>query len=425
MNVKLKSKFLIVIFIFLLISPIFSQWTCRSKLGGYLKPIKKKSHLLWAAETTFGYGFMTDRSIKNAMIFIGADYSKKNYQFYFEGGTKAWSNSLNGPYQYSSSKGSRRIFQKQRFGIREGFYRFNNKKDKNLTLGFHSMNFGDYFLLNERGLGLSYIQKMKDFQLNVTGASVLKDFSRFGTFCSVHYLYNMFHGRNLAYIGEEVGETNFAGAMFKWVPSGKKKSSSNDESNEFSSTEKKKQILKELGIVVYNEFGTGIDNLRTHYGLMSTIELPLKIKVRSEILNQNAIDNKAVIYHVKASKQFNFASKGQLFIQLGYFNKIDIDNNAMVYTSFSNLFIGEVMRMDMMDIPLYQFAAKHRIPKWKLHVKLQATQQFTDENISEYNLAIGKTFFKRAKLTTMFSRMEADVLDETYYMARAELRITF
>lgn len=425
-NVQLKTRKLYFICLFCLINlATFAQWECRSKCAAHLKPFHKKLPLSWAAELTFGQGYMNDREITNAMAFFALDYSiKKKHQFYLEVGRKSWRNTLDSPSDYNQDDD--KFFNKVTHGIREGFYRFNEKNTK-LTAGFHSMNFGDYFLVNERGLGLSYSQKINNFDLKVSGASVLKDFSRFGTFCSVHYLYNMLRDRNYAYIGEDIGETNFAGAVLKWKPNKKAKSKegNNDEFSEFSefSEPEKKEIFKEAGVVFYNEFGQGIDTLRIHYGLMSNWEMPGKIIIETEGLHQYAENNQALIGFIRAKKQFNW-TKSQTYMHIAYFDKLNIDDNAMAYASYSNLFFGEVMRLDVMDMPLYQFAARHRIPKYQLHFKLQSTKQFKDQLISEYNFAVGKTFGRNVKLTTMFSMMDAISLEETYYLARAELRIT-
>jgi len=422
-----KLKILVILFLFISVSG-YSQWVCRSKLGAHLKPIKKDFPLLWAAEITFGHGYMTDeRQITNAMMFASLDYSWKHNTLYFEGGTKAWRNTFKGPGEYDAeSHGPGGFFQKQRFGIRDVFYRY-KKEDNTIVLGFQQFTLGDYFLVNERALGLSYKNTFGSWDINVNGGSVLKDFSRFGTFCSVNYLYNTIRDRVYPVLGENIGETNFAGVVATWTPKEKEAEGSDSEFSEFSEfgDEPKNKIFKNASLIGYTEFGTLIPEMRYHFGVNSLFEFPFKIKLKTEILNQTIIDNNALIYYVNLSRTFNFGSKGQSLINLKYYGKYNIDKNAMAYASFSNLFIGEVMRMDMMDMPLYQFAFKHRVPKWKSQIKIQLTQQFDYQHISEFDVAIGKTFFHHAKLTIMGSRMIADDLDGELYMIRAEMRVTF
>jgi len=156
-------------------------------MGAHLKPFKKDFPLLWSAEITFGHGYMTDdRLITNAMMFASLDYSWGKHQIYFEGGTKAWRNTFKGPGEYAGeTHGPGGFFQKQRFGIRDIFYK---NKENSIIVGFQQFTLGDYFLVNERALGLSYRNTFGNWEINVNGGSVLKDFSRFGTFCSVNYL---------------------------------------------------------------------------------------------------------------------------------------------------------------------------------------------------------------------------------------------
>jgi len=422
-----KLKILVILFLFISISG-YSQWVCRSKLGAHLKPFKKDFPLLWAAEITLGHGYMTDeRQITNAMMFATLDYSWKKHQIYVEGGTKAWRNTYKGPGQYDvESHGPGGFFQKQRFGIRDVFYRY-KKEDNSIVVGFQQFTLGDYFLVNERALGLSYKNTFGSWDINVNGGSVLKDFSRFGTFCSINYLYNTIRDRVYPVLGENIGETNFAAIVATWTPKEKETEGGDDEFGEFSEfgDEPKNKIFKNASLIGYTEFGTLIPEMRYHFGVNSLFEFPFKIKLKTEVLNQTIINNNALIYYVNLSRTFNFGSKGQSFINLKYYGKYNIDENAMAYASFSNLFIGEVMRMDMMDMPLYQFAFKHRVPKWKSQIKIQLTQQFDYQHISEFNVAIGKTFFHHAKLTIMGSRMIADDLDGELYMVRAEMRVTF
>ncbi|GAB4283644.1 MAG: hypothetical protein Kow0068_08530 [Marinilabiliales bacterium] len=411
------KRLTISIYLILITLIVSGQWECRSKLGAHLKPFYKDFPLMWALEFTGGHGYMNDRDITNVMFFLGLDYKHKNHEIYLEGGRKAWHNSLGAPSNYNSTRVSDNYFQVKRFGIREGFYRY-TKDNTSFTAGFFSMNFGDYFLVNERGLGLKYINTFGNFSLQATAASVLKQFSRFGTFCSVHYLYNIIPETNSAYLGESIGETNFAGAILKWKPN----NNNDNEFNEFGTS--KESIFKEAGLLYYQELGSGVDELSIHYGFTAQWLFPLKINLESELLHQYKNNNQDIIYYLKAYKQFNYGKYGQTIIALGYFGDYKIDDNALPYTSFSNLFIGEVMRMDIMDMPLYQLSAKHRIPKWKTQFKIQATKQFTNQHISEYDLAIGKTFFNNAKFTIMACRMDADILNEIYYMLRGELRIT-
>lgn len=419
MNVRSNKILAIAVFLFIGLSAS-AQWTCRSKLGANLKPLKKDFPLLWASEVTWGEGMMNDRHIRNAMFFVGADYTiKKKHKFYLEGGIKSWYNSLGSPEDLKQP------FFKTKPGLREAFYR-HKQKNMNFILGLHSMKLDDYFLVNERGIGISYRHNIDNYKLNVGIATVGKDFSRFGSFCSVHYLYNLIRDRDLAYLGNEPFQTNFGAFILTWTPPKKSSGSefeSDDEFGEFDE-EPKKEILKEAGVIYYQEFGEWIEDIPVYYGAFGKLEL-LGMELRLEALNHTKVDNDAVIYHAKLSRMLTWDSGSRTIFAAGYFGKYDIDENAKVFPSYSNLFAGEVLRMDVVDMPLIQVSAKHNFPKYKIHFKGQMVTQFEGEDFREYNFAFGKTFKKHFKLTFMFSRIEANPLNEIFYMGRGELRITF
>ncbi len=160
------------------------------------------------------------------------------------------------------------------------------------------------------------------------------------------------------------------------------------------------------------------------YGAMAQWSAPADIEIETELLHQVKEDNMLLLAHIQATKNITWGKAGQTLFLLAGFHDFDIDDGAQPYASFSNLFIGEVMRLDVMDMPIYQAALRHRVPKWKSHIKLQAVGQLNGKNITEQNIALGKTFFGKIKVTTMFSRMNADILEEIFYMARGEIRIT-
>ncbi|MBN2681660.1 MAG: hypothetical protein JXR58_04075 [Bacteroidales bacterium] len=423
MIAKLAKYFLLILFISTSFVS-FSQWTCRSKLGASLKPIIKDKPLLWAAEVTLGEGFMNDREIRNAMVFLGFDYSFKKSQFYIEGGFKSWYNSLGAPENLKTP------FQQSKPGAREVFYRFRDKKN-DLIIGLHSMKIDDYFLVNERGMGLSYRKTKDDWKYNFSLATVGKDFSRFGTFCSVHYLYNLLKDRNLAYLGNKPGQTNFASFIVSWNPSGKKKSKavSDDGFEEFSEfesddeTKPKFNPLKQLGYLVYGEFGSWIDTMPFYTGVFSKLEF-FGVELKIEALIHIKENNNALVINPSIQKTKEWDNGSRTLFSLGYFNKIDIDKNAFVFPSFSNLFAGEALRMDVVDLPLIQMAGRHNFPKYKTQIKAQLVKQFADTDFQEIDMSVGKTFGKHTKLTLMFSRITAKQLLEIFYLGRLELRIT-
>jgi len=449
MNVRFKILVIVIVSLSFSLDG-FSQWTCRSKLANHLKPFNQKFPLSWAIEATAGHGFMNDREITNTMMFLGLDYSFGKHQFYFEGAMKGWRNTLD--------KKNDSFYNKRYPGIRDGFYKYYND-NSSIIIGFQQFLAGDYFLIKEKAVGLSYKRNIGRIDLDVNVGSVLKDYSRFGSFCSVHYLYNVVRDRHYPYLGENFGDSNFASFVVKYTPSKskrEKKSKENNSDDEFDEFEDfgsessddefsdefeefdekpinnkssvinylKNKLLYETGFVLYKEFGYGIDSLKIYPGVFANFTLPFNFSLKTEFLHQEIENNRALITHFKLTKSYKWKKGNRTSFALAYYGKHNFDVNAKALMSFSNLFIGEVMRLDVFDMPLYQISAKHNFPKIRLHVKLQAVRQMHDDEISEINIAIGKTFFKSVKLTTMFSKMEANSLDETFYMGRLEMRIT-
>ena len=477
MNVNFKILAIIIISLSIS-SNLYSQWTCRSKISNHLKPFKKEFPLKWALESTLGHGYMNDREISNYLIFGALDFSFGNHQFYFEGGMKGWRNTL---HQKNKS-----FFNKKYPGIREGFYKYYNTHNT-LTIGFQQFLAGDYFLVRERALGASYKIKLGRIDIDASVASVLKDYSRFGSFCSVHYLYNVVRDRHYPYVGENFGDSNFSSFVIKYTPSKaklEKRSSKNkvedefedfdeggtedefedfdeggtedefeefeeggdddefedfenDASDEFEDFEDspknhksvladyiKNRLLYETGIILYKEFGYGIDDSRIYIGAFAEFSLPFKLSLKSELIHQEIESQRALIYHLKLSKSYKWKKGNRTSFALAYYGKLNIDDNAKARMLFSNLFIGEVMRLDVYDMPLFQVSAKHNFPKIRLHIKLQVVKQINDDKISEINIAIGKSLYKNIKLTSMFSKMDSNSLNDSFYMGRLELRIT-
>jgi len=418
MSAQLTKKLLLFIFLISII-PLSAQWSCPSKLGAHLKPFCKKFPVEWAVEVTVGQGWMNDRSVRNAMIFAGFNYSFKKSTFYLEGGNKAWYNSLDAP---ENLKGP---FQNTKPGLRELFYKYGNK-NKSLIAGLHSMKIDDYFLVNERGVGLSYRQKMGNFKFNAGLATVGKDFSRQGSFCSVFFLYNVVKDRDLAHLGNRPGQTNFGAMVLTWTPPEKKKGG-----DEFSSTdefesesEPEKKLIKEAGAVYYQEFGSWVKEMPIYFGGFTTLNIH-GFEFQIEALGHLKTDNNAIVYNPKINRTWTWDSGSQTLFTLGYIGKYDLNTDAKVFPLFSNLFAGEVLRLDAVDMPFMQMAARHNFPKIRVQLKAQVVGQFENQHFREYDFSIGKTLYKNFKLTGMFSRIEADMLDEIYYMARFELRFTF
>lgn len=451
-NFSVKAKFSFIIFLIFFAffqKKSFSQVECRSILGSQFKPISKKVPLYWSAEITGAYGVMQDRNIYNAMIILGLDYQiSKNHQLYFEGTGKNWYNDK----KVEGNKKDNPNEDKHR-GIREAFYRFKNTNNE-LKIGVQSISAGDYFLVDDRALGINYKSDFGQIKLNSSLLTLTQDFARMQNVCGIRHIYTVAYKTKYNPVGSKIGETNFFSTVLTWKPSDKRskeKTKSEDEfesfdefsddefsDDEFSPVEKKNEIFKfnEAGLIFYEEFGSGSEfqNYEEFYsyyfGTMANFTLPFDVDLKTQVLFQEIVKNKAMIYYVNFNK--NILSKiGNTRLQLGFINKVNIDKNASLQPLFSNLYKGEIIRLNTIDVPLV-FATIKQSFKSKIHLFLQTKYALqTSDKTQEFDFEIGAKFFKNhLQVVNIFSYVSSDndefTKEEAYYlMNRIELRLVF
>lgn len=439
----MKNKILLILLLFAGLQTQ-AQWECPSKLGAHLDPIFN-SPVLFGAETQLTTGVLDGNSINTAMGFIGLDYTTQKHSFYFEGGAKAW-------WKYDFDE--ELLFDQYRLGFREMFYQF--KGDINgLTIGLQSSTFDDHYLLNERVAGLSWKLDFGKWKLNAYGGTVTKDFARNGIFCTTGFIYDLPTGQDQTVLGNNLGDKNLAGFTFTFFPRKDKKTkakptelnedefetfeddefeSSNEfeESDEFaefetSSATKLAPIfgLEKFGFAAYSEFGDWIQNTFYHTGLFASIKLPGDIYLNTEALFQVEEFNKGIIYLLELEKTFTLNSGQRLALSGGYYDFSEIDDNAMVLNSYSNIFAGEVLRLDAANMPFYLLGAKFTIPSTKFHIKLQHAGQIDSDDLKEWDIEIGKKFKNRLHLNVKGGIINGGDLTEKAFLGRLEARYYF
>ncbi len=387
-------------------------------------------------------------------MLIGAlDFTiKKKHNIYIEGGYKNWQNS---EFVDDEDSKSRHI------GVRQAFYSFTGETIK-VKLGLHETKLGDFFLIDERILGTSIDKEIGAFTVNLRAGTVTNSFARMGKFCSNRHLYGIINPNYTEHIGKKVGETNLAGFALNWNPQYKKPEPKKPTTDEFSETDefgstdefhenhdfnefgnndefadanesKTKQNLSitNVGFVFYNEFGTKeyIPDHKLYTGLLVDMNLPFGFFMQVGSVYQNMIDQNAVVYIAKLGKSKTWGNASNTKIGAAFIGKYDIDENAFFQPLFSNLFIGEIMRMDATEFPLWQASIKHRFPgKIKFHVALKTVAQLEDAQTNEQDIEFGLMAFKNhVKLTLIGSRVESRAIgiDNEFYMGRVELRVAF
>ncbi|MDP3436831.1 MAG: hypothetical protein Q8S04_06275, partial [Bacteroidales bacterium] len=374
-------------------------------------------------EVTLGAGYLTNSAIFNSMGFLGLDYSFKNSVLFSEIGYKYWDR---------VDLDSKNNFNNGHFGIRELFYQYKGSSSR-VTAGIQSATLDDYFLLNERMLGVNYRYNKNAWALNFNGGTVLKGFSRNGLFCSVGYLYDIVQGRSLPLVGSNPGETNFTGLSIRYSPSkaktNKKKNSDEFSSNEFESEfsgngEKRQFKIEEIGLVLYSEFGSLINNVVYIPGIFLKVEMPANISFKPELLYQVSDKNNSLIYSLALESNIT-TRKNRFSVSARYIGSYKIDESAKILNSYSNLFMGDVLRLDSRDaLPLLQIGARVSFPSIKTHFKLQYSAAMGSIPLSELNFEYGKRFAKFLQIVAVTGLVNNSQTGQEFFFGRFECRIS-
>ena len=474
----MKAKILFFSAVLFLISSqtALAQMDCRSMLGAHLTPFKKDLPILWAVEGTMAPGLMTspfdslnNTTLNGGMLLGALDFGFGNHKnhIYLEGGYKNWKNSefVNN----STDEFSRHI------GVRQAFYSYSGESIK-IKVGLHETRMGDFFLVDERVLGVSVDKEIGAFTVNTILGTVNKSFARMGKFCANRHLYGLINNGNYTEnIGEKIGETNLAGIVINWNPHYKKAEVTTDNNDEFSDSNtdefssddefsssdefettdefhenhdfnefgnsdefskeetnpktKQKISVSNIALIFYDEFGTEeyIPENKFYTGALIDINLPFGFFIQTGGIYQNMLHQNTFVYIAKfgKSKMWNNASLTK--ISGAYIGKTDIDKSSTFQPLFSNLFIGEIMRMDAAQFPLWQAMIKHRFPgKMKMHIAAKFVGQIEDAKTNEQDLEVGLMAFRNhLKVTLIGSHVQTEALPNDFMMLRLEMRLAF
>ena len=429
---------------------------CRSMIGAHLTPFGEKIPVSWAIEGTMAPGFMTspfddkDNEVLSGGMLLGAlefNFMENNH-VYIEGGYKNWKN---------SALVNDKKLTNRHLGVRQFFYSYSGDNFK-VKFGLHETRLGNFFLVDERILGGSMDREIGAFSLNVRGGTVLKNFARMGQFCANRHLYGIIHSNYTEKIGKKVGETNLAGFVINWDPhykkstntsasddeftdSGDEFSNNNDEfhtnhdfdefsdneGNEFKEENTPFITLKNIGFILYDEFGKIIPDNKFYIGTLFDFDLVQNFFLQTGPVFQSMFNNNALVYIAKLGRNVTWDNASNTKFVLAYIGKYNIDDNAIFQPLFSNLFLGEIMRMDAADFPLWQAAIKHHFPgKMKFKIALKAVGQIDTPYTNEQNIEVGMMAFNNhLKVTLIGSRVQTDKLPNPFFTARVETRLAF
>jgi len=409
---------------FVFASVASAQWECPSQLAAFLKPAGN-SNLYWGSELTGGAGYLDKNWIGNGMGLVGLNWSNGKSTIYAEGGLKYWNR-----YDIDASKDH----SNTHLGIRELYYQYKASKSE-FTLGVQSSRLDDDYLLNERVLGANLKLTQGKWTFDMLGGTVTKDFARNGTFCNVGYMYDILVGRQRSLIGNGFGDTNLASASLKYQP-GKKSTKKTTSDDEFSSDEFSQGLdapssgkatafkVESVGAIVYHEFGDWIAQKFVTTGIFAQTEWGNGWSFKPEVLFQSAKLNNAIIYSFRLEKMLGGENSKTNF-SLRYLGKTNIDDNARILNSFSNIFAGDVIRLDAIDLPFIQAGFKYALPKQKIHFKTQIASQVNGNSMKELDFEVGKRFGKHLQVNALSGIVRSNLLNNDAILGRIEFRYNF
>ena len=105
--------------------------------------------------------------------------------------------------------------------------------------------------------------------------------------------------------------------------------------------------------------------------------------------------------------------------------KSNIDSNARILNSFSNIFAGDVIRLDAIDASFLQAGIKYSFPESKVHLKAQFASQLTNNTMEEFDFEVGKKFGKHLQLNALSGLVKSSLLSEDAFLGRVEFRYYF
>ncbi|MDP2422729.1 MAG: hypothetical protein Q8M23_00130, partial [Bacteroidales bacterium] len=156
----------------------------------------------------------------------------------------------------------------------------------------------------------------------------------------------------------------------------------------------------------------------------SEIRLPAGIYFKPEILYHSVLDNRALIYTLGLEKSLDGA-KSRTHFYFRYYGIIAIDANAKAMYSFSNVFAGNVLRLDALDMPFFQAAIRYRLPEVRTHLKVQYVLKAKQNPMQELDLAIVKKFGKHMQASAIGGFVRSSFLADDAFLGRVEFRYNF
>ncbi|TAJ11751.1 hypothetical protein DMA11_15605 [Marinilabiliaceae bacterium JC017] len=349
-------------------------------------------------------GYLDETSFLDYNVRLSSSLNLGQHTFSAEGGSSAW-------YYYDNALETGQDNVTLRLLALNYRYQY---KGNQLTLGLQDFQLGDQFILDERIMGLNYQLGRECWHFNMIVGTVSDHFSKNGSFNTTGNIYDSILQKDRPAIPESLGEANLWGATLEFHP------------QLYVPTEAgENDILKinTLGLVAYHEFGDAIESTFTQAGVYANLSLIGGIRLNPQVTLQAANCKNVLIYNVEVLKDVRWNSYSSTLFSLQYH---DYSNEeSMPLNTFSNQWLGEVVRMDMTNMPLMSFKATHKMNKPGLTVSLAAYRQLTDTPTQEYDLIISKTLFENFNIKGVAGWFDEPVSAKSSCFGRLALSYRF
>ncbi|MBN1541346.1 hypothetical protein JW992_04300 [candidate division KSB1 bacterium] len=411
---------------------------CKSELAAHYKPVADSKFLLWAAELGGSAGYFnlapTERRYMVQKIYLGLSAEWGKHQWVGEAGYKYWNRSNTGPGLGVSQSGWSSLPQpeKRNLGLREAFYRFHHAS-YDLTLGLQSVSLGSGWIVDERAVGARLDWNKGVWEGSLVSAAVMSDFARMQDHCATRHVYRLLRGGRLRLVGSDWGETNFAGATLAWKAGSTMSSTKNQEEpdtewilQDFSATVSEPRLaVKKVGLIFIQEFGRGLYEYRPFWGGWMDIRTPGGIDASVEGVFQAISQERALGYRLQLDRQWNWRNGNSSSFSLAYYGRVSIDGHSRFYPAFSNLFLGDVLRLDSPDLPVLALSIGQRFfCQASPSFRIRWIQQIEKDNLQEVDFQIGAQLWQRIRLFTTFSHITGDPLRDSVWVGQLEFFLT-
>ena len=162
--------------------------------------------------------------------------------------------------------------------------------------------------------------------------------------------------------------------------------------------------------------------------------LPLQFRLGLEGVVQFEGGETATGYLIDLENSFSLSAAGVSTINGGYLGAPNNSDDLRFSPAFSNLFLGEALKLDSIQAPLFYGSLYHTIPlRWPVTAGVFYTAQTEDHKAREWDFEIGiqpredlnignVPLLDHLTIRTIFSLVDADDLDDQLKTWKVEFR---